>query len=276
MKFQITTLMENTSTKVNLGSEHGLSLLIEGENARILYDTGSSPRFLLNAETLGVSLSNLDAVILSHGHYDHTGGIASLLLQDEKPKKIYIGTGFFDRRYRQKKDGLLDISALFRQRELERAGVPYQEVKPGRTLLQDGVWLVSGFTSQVAMEKPTPAMLRKSAAGLDMDLFEDEVALVLEGDKELALISGCSHVGVVNMCMWVEKLFNRKVTTFVGGTHLMAADEKRIEATCQMLSEGGIKRLGACHCNGEQANMYFEEHFPGFFRNNVGSRITIE
>ena len=276
MAFQITTLMENTSPKACLAAEHGLSLLIEGAGCRVLYDTGSSPRFLKNAKALEVELDGLDALVLSHGHYDHTGGVSALLLDGPQPKAIYLGNGFFGPRYSKKEDGLMEIGAAIGERALTEAGIPCTLVGPEPVRLAEGLFLLSGFVPTEELEGPSPNMLRQGAAGLEMDSFQDEVVVVLETERELALISGCAHVGILSMCRQVEKLFDRPVTAFIGGTHLMASNDQRIRRTCDCLRERGMKRLGACHCSGERAGAYFEEHFPGFFRNNVGTRVTID
>jgi len=276
MAFQITTLMENTALSDRLAAEHGLSLLIEGGGIRLLYDTGGSPRFMLNARTLQIDLAPLDVVVLSHGHYDHTGGTAALLTGREKPDALYLGTGFFEPRYSVKEDGLMEVGAALDENAAAAVGVPCRTVGAEPLSLAPGVWLMSGFTSTDEMEGINPRLLRQRKGMLDADRFEDEVAVVLETEKELALISGCAHVGILSMCRRLEEVFGRPVTTFVGGTHLVSADDARIRHTCDCLRARGMKRLGACHCSGERAGAYFQEHFPGYLPNHVGSQVTIE
>lgn len=275
MAFWITTLMENAALKDCWAAEHGLSLLIEGENIRVLYDTGASPRFLKNAKSLQVNLAALDALVLSHGHYDHTGGTAALLTGSSRPGAVYLGTHFFEERYSKKKSGLMEIGAAIEAQTIELAGIPCREVGNEPIQLSKGMWLVSGFTSTEEMEGPSPQLLRVRNGALEEDPFEDEVAMVLETERELALISGCAHVGILSMCRRVESLFGRPVTAFVGGTHLVDANDVRIRHTCDCLKARGMVRLGACHCNGERASAYFQEHFPGFVQNHVGSCVAI-
>ena len=276
MGFQIITLMENTAPRDCLAAEHGLSLLIQGENCKVLYDTGASPRFLQNARSLGADLSGLDALVLSHGHYDHTGGAAALLTGSFRPRTVYVGPRFFDSRYSRKGDGLMEIGSVLERETLEAAKVTCTVVGEEPLALGRGIWLVSGFTPLEEVERPSPRMLRRVDGRLETDRFEDEVAVVLEGRDGLTLISGCAHVGILSMCRRVSRLFDRPVTGFVGGTHLMAADDARIRYTCDCLRERGLVRLGACHCSGPRASEYFQEHFPGFFLNNVGSRVEVE
>ena len=124
MAFRIPTLMENQALTDCLTQEHGLSLLVEGENCRILYDTGASPMFLKNAAELGEVLEPLDALVLSHGHYDHTGGVAALLTGRSRPASVYLGRNFFGPRYSRKKDGLKEIGAPFEPEAVSGAGIP--------------------------------------------------------------------------------------------------------------------------------------------------------
>ena len=276
MAFTILTLMENTTGRDCLACEHGLSLLIEGAGRRVLYDTGGSPRFLQNAGTLGADLADLDALVFSHGHYDHTGGAAALLEQSRPPKRVWLGRNFFQPRCSREQDGLMDISPLLEESWITRAGIPCHVVGEEPVKLGEGMWLVSGFTRGEPIETPSPRLLRRRNGRLEVDTFEDEVAVVLKTPSHLALVSGCSQVGVLNMCRRVEELFGRPVTDFVGGTHLMHAGDERIEATCRLLRERGVRRLGACHCSGERAREYFAAHFPGFFSNRVGTRVDIE
>ena len=274
MGFEIVTLMENGALSDCLAAEHGLSLLIRGEGRRILYDTGASPRFLKNAEDLGEDLAPLDALVFSHGHYDHTGGAAALLTAPVRPGAVYWGRDFFAPRRSRKRDGLMDIGAAVSPAAF--AEIPCRQVGQEPVAAGPGIWLLSGFVSQQPMEGPVPGLLRQTDRGLEPDEFGDEVAVVLETDRELALISGCSHVGILSMCSQVSRRFGRPVTVFVGGTHLMDAEEERIRFTCERLRQWGVRRLGACHCSGERAAAYFTAHFPGFFANHTGSRVTIE
>ena len=276
MAFQIITLMENTSPTDCLAAEHGLSLLIQGEGRKVLYDTGASPRFLLNAKNLGVDLHGLDALVLSHGHYDHTGGAAALLAGSLRPRTVYLGRDFFGERYVRRTEGVEEIGSLLERDTLERSEIPWTVVGEKPLDLGGGMWLVSGFTSTEEVERPSPRMLRRVGGQMVTDPFTDEVAVVLEGREGLTLSSGCAHVGILSMCARAAELFGRPVTGFVGGTHLMAADDDRVRYTCDRLRERGMTRLGACHCSGERASAYFQEHFPGFFRNNVGSRVEIQ
>lgn len=276
MSVKITTLIENSAKSDIYYSEHGLSLLVEANGVRVLYDTGSSSLFLKNAKTLDADLNNVDALVLSHGHYDHTGGVDAIVAHHLHPKKIYLGKHFFDLRYTKKRDGLKEIGATFDENTLNSIGSTVVEVEDEPVSLGKGLWAVSGFKTTYPVEELSAGMMKLEGGMMKKDTFQDEVVLVVETEKELAVISGCSHIGILSIVHRVSELFNRPVTMFVGGTHLVDSDDERIQYTCEQLKEEGITRLGACHCNGERAATYFEEHFPGFFRNTAGACIVIE
>lgn len=276
MSFKITTLIENSAKSDIFYSEHGLSLLIEGDDAHVLYDTGSSSLFLKNAIALDADLSHLDALVLSHGHYDHTGGVDAMVTHQLSPQKIYLGKDFFNPRYTRKRDGIKEIGVTFDIRTLTGMGSPIEEVGDEPVSIGKGIWVVSGFTCIYPVEQLSADMMRLEDGIIKQDAFQDEVVLVLETEKELAVISGCSHIGILSIVHHVSELFNRPVTTFIGGTHLVDSDDKRIQYTSEQLKEEGITRLGACHCNGERAALYFEQNFTGFFRNAAGTSTMIE
>lgn len=271
MRFVVTTLMENNAAKDGMHTEHGLSLYLTDGSFSLLLDTGASPAFLDNAQQLGVGLESLDVLVLSHGHYDHTGGVKALLDNGCHPKAIYFGPNFFAHRYRREPGCLRPISARLTEDFLFEHKAPFYVLEPGVLKLNDQVFLVCGIPCKSAVEKANPDMLRQCGESYVMDDFNEETVVVVQGEQGLALLSGCSHKGVINTCMWVSELFHQPVHTFIGGTHLMVADEARMRATMTSLRELGVQRLGACHCNGDVANAFFAREFEGFFKNNAGT-----
>ncbi len=271
MGFVVTTLMENHAAKDGMHTEHGLSLHLTDGSFSLLLDTGASALFLDNAGQLGVSLEGLDALVLSHGHYDHTGGVKALLDNGCRPKITYFGPDFFAPRYHREPDRLNPISARMTRELLVERQTPFYVLEPGVLKLNEQIFLVCGIPSKNTLEKANPAMLRQCGDAYVVDDFNEETVVVVRGEQGLALLSGCSHRGAVNTCMWVSELFHEPVHTFIGGTHLMDADEPRIRATMSSLRALGVRRLGACHCNGAQAGAIFEQEFEGFFNNNAGT-----
>ena len=268
--------MENRSPKACYMAEHGLSLLVECDGFRLLYDTGASPAFLNNARSMGIDLHDLDALVVSHNHYDHAGGITALFAHTQKSIPLYLGHAFFEERYSVKTDGILDIGSSVSCEFLDARKIPVTEVSSQPIELYPGVYVLSGFRTRIPEEAPPKSVLRGVRTALRQDTFEDEVAVILRTENELCLLSGCSHNGLISMCRYVESVFGRPVTTFIGGTHLMNSSQYRIEFTCNQIKRSSIRRLGACHCSGAEATEFFEKHLPGFFRNQVGSTVSVE
>ncbi len=271
MGFVVTTLMENHAAVDDIHTEHGLSLHLTDGSFSLLLDTGASPAFLDNARRLGVDLGQVDVLVLSHGHYDHTGGVNALLQSGCRPAVTYMGPNFFARRYVREPGRLRPISARVNEDCFFEHGAPFYLLEPGVLKLSEGVFLVCGIPSKNALESANPSMLRQCGDAYVVDDFNEETVVVVRGEQGLALLSGCSHKGILNTCMWVSELFYAPVHTFIGGTHLMSATQSHIYNTMARLQALGLRRLGACHCNGEEAGAIFEQGFEGFFKNNAGT-----
>ncbi|MBP3426662.1 MAG: MBL fold metallo-hydrolase [Clostridia bacterium] len=244
---KIITLMENTALTPGLACEHGLSLYIELETReglrRILFDMGQSAAFLDNARALGVDLSLVDTAILSHGHYDHGGGLAAFLeVNDHAP--VYMQETAFGGHYSGGWERYIGLdSALKKHAASGRIRLTGEE-----TALGEGLTLVSCN----ALERPFPSsvkgMLLERGGALGQDLFLHEQYLVIEEGGRRTVISGCSHKGVLNIMRWL------KPDVLIGGFHFMKLDP---DGEDRLLLEDAAARLAAygatyytCHCTG--------------------------
>ena len=255
---QITTLMDNRLTgRKDLLCEHGLSLLVSCCGKSILFDCGSSEKMLYNAHKLGIDPGKLDAVVLSHAHYDHAGGFR--YLAERYPMiKVYTGPGFFEPKYARSDHCYRNLSAGFDAGFLEELGIAHRIVEGTEEILP-GVWAVSGFPRQEPLETIPDRFLRLTEAGLVPDDFRDELCLTLDTDEGLVLLVGCAHPGILNMTRHVRGLFGRPVRAVLGGTHLMEADMPRIRKTVEALAQMGVTFLGLNHCSGDSAEALIRE-----------------
>ncbi|MBR5047671.1 MAG: MBL fold metallo-hydrolase, partial [Eubacterium sp.] len=214
MKWKLTTLIENHGDKEGkLACEHGLSVLIEGENIRLLMDTGQSGSFYENAAGMGISLSGLDAVLLSHAHYDHTGGLLRLIKEEGIPKKVYVGKHFFRKCYDQKADGRMKyIGTKFDSQMLRDLRVPVEEMDRDILEVVPGLTLYRNFEQKTPYEEYNPCFFYQEeepscspygrcvdSMTYHQDIFEDEIAVALNVEGGLFVIVGCSHPGIVNI-----------------------------------------------------------------------------
>ncbi len=246
---KIHVLMENTSCRPEFMAEHGLSLLIETGNRRILFDTGASPAFADNAERLGINLDTVDAAVLSHGHYDHGGGI-NRFLQLNHHARVWTSPYAFLPHFNASGK---DIGLPPELASNERLSTTHAEV----TELYEGITIHSFAT--------LPDTYPAEGAGMETiingerqpdDFRHEQYLLIQEGHKRI-LISGCSHRGILNIAT------HFRPDILVGGFHFMkaspVADAPRLRAVAETLLQLPTS-YHTGHCTGEAAFCLLKQH----------------
>lgn len=250
----ITALMDNKPTENKaLIAEHGLSFYAEYGGRRILFDCGSGPNPLHNAHRLGVDLKDLDAVVISHSHYDHAAGFRDLTECGLGSTALYTGPHFFEPKYAVDGVRYTDLSAGFGPEFLREYGINHHEISGLREIFP-GVYLISVFPRVHDFEKIPARFVRRTGEGFVRDDFGDEICMALQIQGGLAVLVGCSHPGILNMITHVSNLLKQPIKAVFGGTHLVEADEGRIHLTVERLREMGLEILGLSHCSGEAAD----------------------
>ncbi|MGN0373323.1 MAG: MBL fold metallo-hydrolase [Enterocloster sp.] len=258
---QITALMDNKlSENKALIAEHGLSLLIEKDGFRMLFDCGAGEAVWYNSHKLGKNVSELDAVVLSHSHYDHAAGYRDLIEMGEGSSVLYTGPHFFEPKYAYDGRRYADLSAGFGPDFLKENGIEHR-VCGDIMELASGIWLVGGFPGVYGFETIPSRFVKlipdKLPEGIDQamvpDSFEDEICIAIETKKGLIVLVGCSHPGILNMISRVHDALGRPVYGVYGGTHLVEAEHNRICETVKKLKEMGLSVLGMSHCSGDIA-----------------------
>jgi len=265
MTIQITTLSENTAGLGNFLGEWGLSILVETEGLNLLIDCGQSISAVHNADILGIDLSKIDKIILSHGHYDHTGGLRPLLRRMKKRIEIIAHP-----------DGQADhyIGIPYRQNELESLGACF---KPGtEPTWITGSMITSGEIPMVTdFEELATNLQVKGAGGFQPDKLLDDQALIIKTEAGLVVILGCAHRGIINTIYHAQQLTGvKKVHAVLGGCHLINAPQERVRLTINALKELGVERLGVSHCTGLPAASTMAQEFGERFFFNVAGTIT--
>jgi 7,8-dihydropterin-6-yl-methyl-4-(beta-D-ribofuranosyl)aminobenzene 5'-phosphate synthase len=274
----IITLVENTAGKTRVMAEWGLSILVEMDGLRVLLDSGESGSVVRNASELGIDLSSIDKIVLSHGHRDHTGGLRELLMAMRKQVEIIAHPDIWDAKY-VKHPGEAEYSYIgipFQREELESLGASF-------TLTDEPVWISDRIitTGEIPMltdyEKLDANLHVKREGTFEPDPVRDDMALVIKTDHGLAIVTGCAHRGIVNTLHHAQKLTRvETIDTVVGGTHLIRATQEQIELTIAELKKFGVRRLGACHCTGFSATVMLAQEFGEVFSlNNAGTRLEI-
>ena len=279
MQVKITTLVENSlGEHLALRNEHGLSFLIEIETARtqILFDTGQSGNFIYNADLLNVNLAQTDKVVLSHGHYDHSGGLKAFVQTFGSKIELLVGTGFFTPKYGNNNGAWEYLGNNFNRAYLEQNRIHTTLINEDIKEIGPGVYVLTNFSRTCDFEMPNKRFYTYNGQDYEIDYFTDEVVIVLEVKAGLVVLLGCSHPGLVNILEAVRTRFHKPIHSIIGGTHLVEADTVRLERTFQYLQGLNLSSLGISHCTGEKATEYLKQTEERFFVNSTGTTISFE
>jgi 7,8-dihydropterin-6-yl-methyl-4-(beta-D-ribofuranosyl)aminobenzene 5'-phosphate synthase len=264
--------------------EWGFAALVEADGHRLLFDTGARPEtVLLNAKELGVDLSNVRDVLLSHHHGDHVGGLPTLRQElakanPEALSRCYVGKGIFWPRLAA--DGTEQNEALALKVPYEATGGRFVEVERP-TEVFPGAWLTGPVPRRHPERNWTLSRQVRTEKGVVEDNLPEDMSLVLDTDKGLVIVTGCGHAGVVNIVEHArEAVRQAPVEALLGGVHLFQADDANLAWTAGKLKEFGVSRFLGAHCTGIEAVYVLRERL-GLDRSTcvvgaVGSGFDLE
>lgn len=276
MPIRIITLSENTAGLPGLLAEWGLSILVETDDLKILFDTGAGISVPHNASILGLDLSTIDNIVLSHGHYDHTGGLKGVLEHVGKPVEIIAHPDIWAQKYHRVGGGERYIGIPFSMETLEPLATLF-------ALSNKPVWITDDIvtTGEIPMneefEELDANMYIKEGSNWYRDELLDDRALIIKTSEGLAVILGCAHRGAINTLRHAQEITGVElIHTVIGGTHLINASEERVLRTAIALQEMGVQRVGVSHCTGFTAAALLAQQLgESFFLNNTGTSTSV-
>lgn len=262
---RITIVVENSATIRNssVWAQHGLSILLELgfglDRMKLLMDTGTSSSVMLhNADVLNIDLSEIDLISLSHGHYDHTGGLMGVLQRRKSRIAVLAHPDIFAPKLKARPT-LKFIGLPFNRAEAEAAGAIFLEARspvaiaPGLT--------TTGEVPRIESFEKVEGFWTVKDGQYCQDIIPDDQSLAVNiSGKGLAVVTGCAHSGIINTIRYAQKITGvEKLYAVIGGFHLMDADEGRIEATAKALKELDPAIVRPGHCTGQKAVCRLQE-----------------
>ena len=257
---RITSLVENTSNEPLIGSEHGLSLYIETARHKILFDMGQTELFSQNAKKLGVDLSEVDIAFLSHGHYDHGGGLSCFLRENDKAP-VFVSQYAFEPHYNasEKYNGL--NKELQSSNRLILTGEEYH--------IDDGLTIYSCNNEKKRCEIDSAGLLMEQNGHLVPEDFRHEQYLLIEEKGKRVLISGCSHKGIINIVEWFRPDY------LIGGFHFMKHELNEELKQKALILDGYNTEYYTCHCTGAEQYAYMQTYIKKLRYLSSGQSIEL-
>ncbi|MDX9971794.1 MAG: MBL fold metallo-hydrolase [FCB group bacterium] len=257
----VTVLVENSAHGARLLGEHGLSYWVEANGHAILFDTGQGMALEHNARVLGIDLAKTEAVVLSHGHFDHTGGLPSVFTAAPQAR-IYAHTMAFEPKFTRGNDGSVREIGIpeVSLHAAQGAGTITWTTHP--TEILPGLWVTGPVPRENAFEDTGGPFFIEASCRV-RDPLEDDQALFFDTDQGTVVLLGCAHAGIVNTLSYIRSLTeDRPIAAVLGGMHLLSASPERIAHTVEYLAALGKPRLGPAHCTGLKAFVGLWSTFP--------------
>lgn len=255
----IRVLVDNESSSGDIKSEHGLSLLLELQERKILFDFGQGEQFAANAERMGADLSEVDYAILSHGHYDHGGGL-NHFLKINTTAPVYVRDNASDQYYAKREGDVMEyigLPAIDDEGRLILTGMEHQ--------IEEGITLFSVPPNPGFEPSGNRVLFEKLVDGrFTPDSFLHEQNLLINREGVTLLVTGCAHRGIINILEWVRKKYGIIPQNVIGGFHLRhVLDDEETEAEAirgiaEYLCETGAKYYTG-HCTGLAPCMKLKE-----------------
>jgi 7,8-dihydropterin-6-yl-methyl-4-(beta-D-ribofuranosyl)aminobenzene 5'-phosphate synthase len=270
MELSLTVLTDDTKSSDNLfAGEFGLSFFLETGGKKILFDTGYSDVFLANAGMMGINFRDLDYVVLSHGHNDHTGGLMPLsrYLAEKgtdpsivKVPELIAHTRCF---YPKPKGPDPNTGSILREDEIRRTFSTNLSDRP--VWITDDLVFLGEIPRRFPFEKTEPGERRiiYPDGSVKPDLLLDDSALAFRSSAGLVIMSGCSHAGICNITEYAREVCReRRVTDIIGGLHLLSPEPNRLARTGKYVNRLHLKALHACHCTSDAARGALADYCP--------------
>ncbi|MGM0600106.1 MAG: MBL fold metallo-hydrolase [Candidatus Rifleibacteriota bacterium] len=253
MNYKLTIISDNKALP-GFQAEHGYSVLVESRDFRLLFDTGQGEAFNQNLEKLNIDLTSINCLALSHGHYDHTGGVATFFNRN-KSAPVYCLQGANKKRYSRKESGRMKYIGM---PEEARRLFSHNDPKRLRIISSDesfeltpGIGISGPVKRTTEFEKPEPYFFLDEQA-IVHDPIKDDLSLWLDTSQGLVILCGCCHAGLINTIKTIrQRTGKQKIHAIIGGLHLAKASKQKLKAVFSELNSIKPQFIMPAHCTGD-------------------------
>ena len=277
MNIHISTIAENSASWLGFLAEWGLSILVEADGTSILLDTGTSIVAAHNALVMDIDLRQIDTIVFSHGHEDHTGGLLHLLKIRKTPIEVIAHPDVWAEKYWQASD----------EDRYDYVGIPYprelaESLGASFRLSKEPVWITEKIVTSGEIPMTTDyetidtSACVKTDTGFSPDPLRDDLSLFIKSDKGLVVVAGCAHRGIINTLMHAQKITGcEDIYSVIGGIHLFGASDERLQRTIEEFRRLHIQKIGVSHCTGPSAGALLAQEFGDRFFFNLAGTCTV-
>ncbi|WP_223814536.1 MBL fold metallo-hydrolase [Thermoanaerobacterium thermosaccharolyticum] len=245
---ELQVLIENVVYKKDFLAEHGLSMLVKKEDKAVLVDTGQSGNFIINFGLMGINLKDINKVILTHGHYDHVGGLKDLM-DENKDVRIYASHKILNRKYALRKNGTIDeigFDLSIYEKNKENFVLIHED-----TEVEKDFFVVTSIDEKYNNDFTTKNFLVEKDNTKIKDSFLDEIFFVVKEGDCINIITGCSHLGILNILYTAESKFKGyRIKSLIGGFHLKGMIEEDVVNILEAMKDYDIQYIYTGHCTG--------------------------
>lgn len=269
----ITLIENNVNCKSKLICEFGLSLYIEDDDFKLIFDTGQSGIFTENIKELNINPLEIHNIVLSHNHYDHVGGLKAYIDNFGNDFTLHVHKNFFNLKYSLESLVSRILSPKYLKNFIKNKNIPINFINVHIHKLSKNISLFTNFSTRNLDN--SSSYFKKLNNTFIKDNFEDEVVLGLDTKKGLILVCGCSHIGIENIVRDVQSWTRKKVNGVIGGLHLSKVSDDKLNRVVNFFKENDINYFAISHCTGDKIIEKIKANGIEIIKNNTGDVILI-
>jgi len=259
---KLTIIIDNYVKTAGLIAEHGWSIMIENGNEKILFDTGQDDLLLKNLDHLGFAPDMIDRIFISHGHFDHSGGLFELSGLSGKEIELFAHPNIFEKKYKLTKRIKKKYIGIPHSRErYAKNGIKFKLDKNPLEISKN-IYTTGEIKSTVSFEKTDKNFIKKKNGFYGIDDLKDDIGMIIETARGNILITGCAHRGIINIVKQAQRLSGKdEFLAIIGGFHLFNKSEKYIKKVISELKKVKIDRIIPSHCTGIEGYFAIKKEF---------------